>query len=338
MQSKKWLLIFFIFSFSLIGSVGFINYYVDPFNIFSHKNRCNSLAVGFNERLQKSAYFKFNSPKNYDAILLGSSRATYYDSTLFKGMNLYNFSFSGSIPKEYDYYLEFAKRNNAKPFSTIILGLDFYTFSSAYKKQKTPQLRHKVSFFFKNYFTLDTLLYSVVNCKRSLLKTTGHRSYDRENIVHSDKVNPTKVMALSKTRSVVYYQTFNAYNQDYKDILMSLKYKNKSSKFIVYTSPLSQEFLEAIYRDEKLLKFYYLWLEEIADVFSKVYCFTVPSKFSENYRKYSLDGEHFYPSITPIVADILLNKKDIKGYGVILDKENIKTFIKNGIEKEMVYE
>jgi len=333
MKSKKWVVSFSMTSFLLIGSIGFFNYIVDPFNIFSHKNILNSLAVDFNERVQKSAYLKYNSTQDYDAILLGSSRATFYNQKKFKGMNLYNFSFSGAMPVEYNSYLKFAKKNNSQPFSKIILGLDFYTFNDSYHKNKFIEIGNKFSFFLKNYFSLDTMKYSIVNCKRSLYKTTGHRSYDRDNIVHSDKVNVDIVRFRSSERSKSYYSSFQEYNRDYKNILKNLKENNKQSIFIVYTSPLSKDFLDVIYKNEKLLKFYFIWLDDIVSVFDKVYCFTVTSKFSNNYESYSIDGDHFYPQVGSIIANILTEDKNITGYGTLLTKDNIKQFIKHGVIK-----
>ena len=331
MKSKKWVLSFTIVSFLLIGSVGFFNYVIDPFNIFSHRNILNSLSIDFNERVQKSAYLKYNSTQDYDAILLGSSRATFYNQKKFRGMNLYNFSFSGAMPIEYNDYLEFAKKNNNQAFSKIILSLDFYTFNNIYHKNQFSKIGSKFSFFFKNYFSLDTMKYSIVNCKRSLFQTTGHRSYDRDNIVHSDKVKINRVKFLSKSRSKNYYSTFKDYNKDYKSILKSLKENNIASKFIVYTSPLSKDFLDVIYQDEKLLEFYFIWLENIVSVFDEVYFFTVPSEFSKNYEFYSIDGDHFYPKIGAIIADILTENKNITDYGIIVRKDNLEQFIQHGV-------
>lgn len=333
MKSKKWVVSFSMVSFLLIGSIGFFNYLVDPFNIFSHRNILNSLGLDFNERLQKSAYLKYNSSQNYDAILLGSSRATFYNQKNFRGMNLYNFSFSGAMPVEYNNYLEFAKKNNSQPFSKIILGLDFYTFNSTYHKNQFSKIGSKFSFFFKNYFSLDTMKYSIINCKRSLFQTTGHRSYDRDNIVHSDKVNVDRVRFLSKSRSENYYSTFKDYNKNYKKILQSLKYNNSKSKFIIYTSPLSKDFLDVIYKDKKLLEFYFIWLENIVSVFDEVYFFTIPSELSENYELYSIDGDHFYPEVGVIIADILTADKSIGAYGLKVTNDNIEQFIQKEVVK-----
>ena len=331
MKSKKWVISFILMSFFLIGSVGFFNYLIDPFNIFSHRNILNSLGIDFNERVQKSAYLKYNSTQDYDAILLGSSRATFYNQKKFRGMNLYNFSFSGAMPVEYNSYLEFAKKNNSQAFTTIILGLDFYTFNNSYNKNQFFKIGNKLSFFFKNYFSLDTMKYSIVNCKRSLFQTTGHRSYDRDNIVHSDKVNVDRVRFLSKSRSKNYYSTFKDYNKDYRNILKSLRENNAESKFIVYTSPLSKDFLDVIYQDEKLLKFYFIWLENMVSILDEVYFFTVPSEFSKNYATYSIDGDHFYPETGAIIADILTEDKNITDYGIIVTKDNLEQFIQYGV-------
>jgi hypothetical protein len=333
MTTKKWLTLFFTCFFLIVGVIGIFNYIIDPFNIFSHKNRCNTLAVGFNERLQKSAYLKYNSAQNYNAILLGSSRATYYSFKAFNKLLLYNFSFSGAMPIEYNSYLEYAKKHNHKQFSTIVLALDFYTFNRDYQGENMVELGNKFLFFLNNYFSLDTMKYSIINCKRSLLHTTSHRSYNRENIVFSDKVQNEKVQLLAKVRSKTYYNSFKNYDKNYTIILNNLKKNNKTSNFIIYTPPLSKEFLEVIYKDKKLLNFYYLWLNQLVDIFGNIYCFTIQSELSEHYEKYSLDGDHYYPQISSIIVKILMKEKKIDGYGILLNQENIKQFIQKGVVK-----
>lgn len=318
MNRQKWIMSTLSLLLLYLVTVGIINYTVDPFNIFKHKNFLNSYQIGFHERIQKTAYLKYNSSLDFDSILFGSSRATYYNQKSFKNMNLYNYSFSGAMPEEYSRYLEFAKSINSNKFKTIVLALDFYTYRKKIDIEKYNNIEEsKILFFLKKYFTFDTLKFSIVNIKRSITNKTSHRSYDRNNIVHSDKVDENKVMLLAKNRSKKYYDKFKVDN-NYRKILAKLKDNNSNSKFIVFVPPLSKPFLDKIYSNKVLTNHYIDWLQIIISVFDKAYLAAYPaSDLSTHYYKYSLDGDHFYPDTCDEIIDIINNSKDSKNIKLI---------------------
>ena len=324
MNYKKWVKIIIFITATILLLVGLFNFIIDPFNIFNHNHKFNKLQVGFNERIQKSVYLKYKSNLEYDSILFGSSRATYYNATYFHNMNLYNYSFSGSTPSEYLEYLIFAKKYNKKGFKNIILALDFYTYSKNSKIQSlNAKDDNKISFFIKNYFTIDTLKYSLINIKRSILNTTGHRSYSRNNIVFSNFIDENIVRIRANNRAVNYYENFNA-SKDYKKILDKIVNQNKESRFIVFIPPLSKPFLKEIFSNKTLTKFYFEWLTILVSTFENVYSFSIKSELTNNYTKYSLDGDHFYPNISNEVAKNLTMKESEKKYFIKININNIE--------------
>lgn len=325
MSYKKWIFVTLFLILSIFLLVGIFNFFIDPFNIFSHKNKFNKLQIGFNERVQKSAYLKYNSNLNYDSILFGSSRATYYNSTSFQGLNLYNYSFSGAMPQEYELYLEFVKKLNKKELKNIILALDFYTFNNNKKIEEYIELpSSKMIFFIKNYFTLNTFKFSLINIKRSLFNTTSHRSYTRENIVKSDKKEEKRVKELSFKRAKNYYQDFDINIKEYKKSIEVLKEGNKNLNFIVFVPPLSKPFLDTIFQDKELTQYYFDWLNLLVEIFDNIYTFSISNKYTNNYEKYSIDGDHFYPSACNEIVSILLNKRDNTSEMIIINKKNIQ--------------
>ncbi|MDN5049856.1 hypothetical protein [Aliarcobacter butzleri] len=325
MSSKKFLKIFFLSIFIIFFIIGGINYTIDPFNIFSHKNSLNKLQKGFNERLQKSVFLFYNTSLDYNAVLLGSSRSTYYNQNdYFKG-KLYNFAFSGAQVQEYKKYLEFFNKINKKELDTIILGLDFYTYrmDKNIEAIKFPN-ETKLAFFINNYFLLSTLKYSLINIKRSYFNETGHRSYNRDNIVETTKVSYEDSKEQTIKRSKKYYENFIIDNT-YKKNLLELKNTFNHSNFIIFIPPLSKPFLEEIYSDNKLFLIYMEWLKTLIDIFGEVYLFSnLDNKWSVNYEKYTMDGDHFYPEIgKEIFKQIITNKLD---EGILLRKDNFKDF------------
>lgn len=321
MSYKIFVYLFFVISFSFIFLVGVVDFFIDPFNIFSHQNYLNKLQIDFNERLQKSVYLFYNTSLDYDALLLGSSRSTYYNQNDFEKAKLYNFSFSGAEISEYKKYIDFFNNVNQNELKMIILGLDFYTYrKNNHANDIIFPYELKILFFIKNYFSLYTLKYSLINMKRSYFNKTGHRSYDRNNIVKSDIVNSNISISNTLRRSKNYYNKFEV-DYTYEGTLLDLKNRFKNTKFIIFIPPLSKPFLDKIYNNKELFSIYLKWLRSLINVFEKVYLFSIPNnEWSTNYKEYTMDGDHFYPKVgTEIFHQIGTNKlKD----GILLTKGN----------------
>lgn len=329
MSVKKWIKIwFYINTIAIVGIVS-LNFFIDPLWFFSYSHRLNSLQVDFDERLQKSIKLKYNENlDNIDTLLIGSSRSTYYDQSKFGDMKVFNFAFSGAYPIEYKYFINYSKTLKGEEFKNIILGLDFY--GCGYKNDKKEKqnltylsdLDRNQAYILSSYISLDALQYSLTNIARSITNHAGGRSYNRKNIVLADKQNTKKVEERAKTRSKTYWKNMK-YNENYVNILQELKKQNTKTNFIIYTTPLSKPFLKVLYSDKKLKKFYFRWIKDMVFVFDKVYFFTLPNKLSENYTIYSKDGDHFYPEATENISKIISGQKDIKGFGIIITKDNI---------------
>lgn len=327
MNAKKWLKIWFGITAIVIPLIVGLNFFIDPMWFFSHSNKFNSLQVDFDERLQKSIKLKYNENlNNIDTLLLGSSRSTYYNQNKFGNMQVYNFAFSGAYPYEYKYYINYAKALKRDEFKNIILGLDFY--GCGYKKEKKEKpdylsdLDKNPLYILSNYVSLDASKYSFNNIAKSISNHAGGRSYNRKNIVFVDKQNTKKVEERADSRSKAYWKNMS-YDENYVNILQDLKNQNQKSKFIIYTTPLSKPFLRVLYRDKKLKEYYFRWIKDMVFVFDKVYFFTLPNKLSENYTIYSKDGDHFYPEAVENISKIISGQKEIKGYGIIITRDNV---------------
>ena len=73
------------------------NYTIDPLWTFGSSNRYNNAQPGFDERQLKTNRAYFGGLKQYDALMLGSSRGTYINQHDFKTMKLFNYSIPISV-------------------------------------------------------------------------------------------------------------------------------------------------------------------------------------------------------------------------------------------------
>ena len=118
----------------LILICGF-NYTINPFGVFNHSiYEHNQTSGRDNTRLVTAYNLKH---KNFDGIIIGSSRGSLGmdpDSELLKA-NWYNASLPGISLKEMYYYIQHAKHNSTH-LETIIIGLDYYLFSSSVREYR----------------------------------------------------------------------------------------------------------------------------------------------------------------------------------------------------------
>jgi hypothetical protein len=311
--------------------------------IFSHKNSFNSLQEGFDERKLKTLYIK-NSKSEYDSVLMGSSRITYYSQKEFNKMKVFNYSFSAGKPYEYEDFIRFIKTKYE--INNLIIGFDFFdckTDKDENKKDKLKQNKkilydisnlNEINFFIKNYLTTDILSKSIENIKRSLTNKTGHRSYDRENIAHVDYIDSNEVINLATTRSKKYYSNTLEYDQDFLNTLYLIKNDNKKINILVFTTPPSNPFLATILNDKNMKKYYYQWIKDLVNVFGKVYFTTFNNRLSKEYSIYSKDGDHYYPfvgkEITQYLSGGVQSKKmiEISNNILLIDKNNLDNSLK----------
>lgn len=125
MTYRKFLSVVILSVMSIIGIIAVVNYTIDPLRTFSHSNVLNNKQVDFDERQQKTNYLYFVN-HDFDSILIGSSRTTYIDQTLFKNEKVFNYAANGMSPYEYDKFISnFIAVTGHSP-KKIYIGLDFF--------------------------------------------------------------------------------------------------------------------------------------------------------------------------------------------------------------------
>lgn len=336
MKSTKWIKIFFGLSFFVAILIGGVNYIVDPLWMFDHSNKLNQKQEGFDERQQRTNYMYFKSKGDFDGILLGSSRATFVNQNDFVNMNIFNYSSSSMQPFEYKGYIDFAKKVKGKDLKYIIIGSDFYgTNIPKDIKFENPEfyIGNTLNFAYKSIFSIDAISKSIKNIRFSLFGSSMY--YDRENIKYQDKVsederNMRHTINIKRHTLELSYPKYQ-YNDEYINILKTVKNENPNSKFIIYTSAVTSDLLVSIIKNAKRWEDYQRWLYELVEVFGEVNHFMTINTITKNIENYP-DDDHGYPWVLKLLGNKLSNveNKNIpEDFGVLVTKENINEHLEN---------
>lgn len=344
MISKRWIRVW-LSTIILIPIVGLVNYIVDPNWTFYHSNIFNSKQKGFNERQQKTNHIYFNWQDDLQGVLLGSSRSTYINQNEFQNMNIYNYSVNSMLPCEYSKYINFVKKIKGKELEYIMLGIDFFGTNSIREVQEfqSPEfyITNTTSNFyrFRMLFSFDTLRFSFKNFK-NVYRNSQHY-YTRDNIHYRGKVNEAERLEGYKTNLKKHTDTFIGenylYDLQYKDILKKLKAENPNTKFIIFTTPISADLIVSIIKNGKRIDEFERWLNETLDVFGEVHHFMTINSVTRDLQNYP-DDDHLYPEVATLLANKISGKENKmipKDFGMILNKDNINTYMtqfKNQIE------
>ena len=342
MKNKKFLRVVFISSFSIIFLVVSVNYIVDPLWLFNHSNRLNQKQGSYDERQLKSNYLYFKLKQNFDGILLGSSRATYVDQNDFVNMNIFNYSSGAMQPYEYKFYIDFAKKVKGKDLKYIIIGSDFFGTIALDKNIRINPDKYTKNITdlnkYKSLFSINTFNKSISNIRYSLRDREMY--YNRGNIKYH-KIIPMNemikkhIMSLKANTKFFEYPNYK-YDDEYINILKTIKNENINTKFIIYTSAITSDLLVSIVKNAEKWNEYKRWLNELIEVFGEVNHFMTINTITRNLENY-YDDNHAYPFVLKLLANKLSNyeNKDIpQDFGVLLTKNNIDEYL-NSLKKEI---
>lgn len=341
MSSKKFLKVVLGLSFFVAILIGGINYIFDPLWMFDHSNKLNQKQEGFDERQQRTNYIYFKSEAKFDGILLGSSRATFVNQNDFVNMNIFNYASSSMQPFEYKGYIDFAKKVKGQDLKYIIIGSDFY--GSGIPKDvkfEKPEfyINNTLNFAYKSLFSFDVIKKSIKNIIISLFGSSMY--YDRENIKYQEKV--TEAERYKRYKENIKRHTLELsnpryqYNNEYLNILRTIKNENSNSKFIIYTSAVTSDLFVSIIKNGERWEDYKRWLYDLIEVFGEVNHFMDINSITRNLENYP-DDDHAYPFVLKLLANKLSNfeNKDIPhDFGIILTKDNVEGYLKE-LEKQI---
>jgi hypothetical protein len=328
---RTFVIAFFTIFILVFGSTASFIYFMDPMWTFNHKHKWNDVQTVINERQQKTNAIHFQ-PFDYDSLLIGSSRSTYINQHDFTGMKVYNYAVSNMSVREYNSFIEYAKKERGSEFKTVLIGVDF--FKSSLQESKVPlsldsyiKQMNSPLYRYKNLVSYDLLKLSKQNFEMSKNnQVLEERDYNRNNVANAKKVDPKVLQIQTKAKIAKFKQVFYGktyqYNPNYKSYLMELKKNNPNTKFIVYTTPISAQLFAALV-EERRLPDYKQWLEDITEVFGGVENFMYPNEVSNDITNY-FDGHHFYPPVGKMIAHRLsgVSTGVPKDFGMYMNKDN----------------
>lgn len=337
MNNKRFLKIVFGLSILIIFLISGLNYVVDPLWLFNHSNKLNQKQGSFDERQLKTNHLYYNLKDNFEGILLGSSRATYINQNDFVNMNIFNYSSGAMMPSEYKTFIDFAKKIRGKDLKYIIIASDFFGTNKAGGQNKIHSGHYIDNALntnrYKFLISFDTLRKSIANVRYSFLGRSLY--YDRETVKHHDKIPIDKLLpkfySSLKASTSLFSDPHYMYNDEYIDILKSIKKENPNSKFIVFTSAISSDLLVSKIKNADRWEDYKRWLIELTEVFGEVYNFMTINTITKDIENY-YDDNHLYPSALKLLAGKLsyADNGDIpKDFGVLLTKDNIEKHLES---------
>ncbi|WP_323595704.1 hypothetical protein [Aliarcobacter butzleri] len=120
-------------------------------------------------------------------------------------------------------------------------------------------------------------------------------------------------------------------NDDYVNILKTIKKENPNSKFIIYTSAITSNLLVSIIKNAERWEDYKRWIYQLIEVFGEVHHFMDINSITKNLENYP-DDDHAYPFVLKLLANKISNfeNKEIpEDFGIVLRRENIDEYFEN---------
>ncbi len=345
MKAKKWVILFTGAIILCLIVITLTNYFVDPFGYFrAQGGEYKELNEDYYLREIKAEHIR-NFPDDYDAYLIGGSKAGALRTEKLKELDGYRYyncwQLSGNF-QDYYYYTKFVLEH-AKP-KKILLHLsttelksndremygDIYEIPAQVKGEK--KFYEVFKFLFKNpsasvdELTKDTSEY--YPCSK-----TGER-------------NLTK-----------YYNYYNEHFND-PDTYYDFLFKKEVNRFISYLTegvPDKSEVIESCLSDLKAIKQMcdekgvelqvfcgaafvgelvryegpnlYDFMENLVQVTDGVWCFNDVNDISCNLYNF-YNATHYYYEIGDLMIDTMTGKNKIDGFGTYLTMDNIGPYIK----------
>jgi hypothetical protein len=337
-MKKFWKIrIFLIFGAMLLLSsfVAILNYIVDPFWCFEHEVPFGRYQAMFDERQQKTNYLAFREV-DFDTVILGNSRVTYMDPRSIPGRT-FNYSASSMKPYEFLPYLRFAARRSASPLNTIILGISFVDTNAQFRPTfDSPEeyIARATSwgFRYKSLLNVELLRYSVASIRREL-QGSYHDSYLREGreiISKQMKLPVPEALRRSEIEENLAAYRARAYGKDYeyldnRPVYAELKNAFPSSRFLVFTTPVSAHLLNLLV-EQGLFDYYACWIADLVEVFGEVWNFMYYNEITTDDANYK-DAHHYTPQVGDMIIRKMFALSDINkhnDFGILVTRDTLE--------------
>lgn len=331
---KKWLILFLFLLWIPVTATVTFNFIVDPLWCFSHINRLNEKAVIIDQRQQKTNRLTYG-PRNYTALIIGSSRTEPIAEKELAGCRAFNYAAPAMYPDEYADYIKYAKQVNRLPITRVFVGMDFFgTITKKPLDNKSPDTYFAQAN--EKLYRLKTILNpDVVRVfYRKYKDKPYYYLYDRNDytLIPKDlsQYNTTKLLQDRLTFFKKHFYQSDVYTYDGKfiEVCEALKSSNPGVEFKVFTTPVTSALFESMVTEGRFND-YCRWLRELVAVFGGIHNFMYLNSITKDVRNY-YDADHFFPEIGTLVAHKISGYTDRSvpnDFGVYVTKDNLEQHI-----------
>ena len=333
-----WVLIFFLPTFVFILCPAAYVFLVDPLWQWNHPWHLKRWHRPFNERLQKTNYLASHKV-NIDTLIVGSSRSSYFNPEWLGTKNGFNYAVSSGKPQEFSAHINYVKKRSRQSLKLVLIES---SFTGALKLQNTFEMpstyinsaedRPKK---FRNLFSR-----SAYRLAREARTSPVYNDYLLEGSrMNSYRYPYRRYENDDAKRKVIDYdvKTYreNVYNKEYDEsfskYISDIHREVGESDFIVWTTPVSKQFLKLLY-DMGIFPDYERWLRELVSEFGCVYHFAYPNNITMDNASFN-DAHHPTEATAKQIIRIIKEmrktdgKEDTAYGGIVLTPENIEHWI-----------
>lgn len=268
----------------LVGVFG-LNWLTDPL-WYGQGNRLSSKNFPFDERTSKTNLLLRSNIEDYDCIIFGSSRATMLRNSQFSENNCFNYAFSGSSIEEYIVYAKFVQERHPN-LKRIYLGIDPFNFKQSVGTAKFEV--KKPDSIYRSYLSFDLFMFSMDSLFNPM---PGARYYNSQRNFESETVDNwpdyKPVFDVRKSDQACDRDKINRYRE--------LSNLFPDAEVIGFAAPISSWYVvNHLYAYGDTLDCYLEATHQLAQEFTAVYDFTMPSPTTQDPSK-SYNGGHYYSS------------------------------------------
>lgn len=285
----------------LVGSVSAVNWLVDPL-WYSAGNRLTGKNFAFNERVSKTNLFLRTKHKNYDCLILGSSRVIALNVSNFKLKNCFNYSIKGGEIPDFLSIAKFVKEQGFSP-KIVYVGVDEFNFVQRERanKDNTDFSKFATPSIFQAYLSSDVLMFS--------LMTLLGQSPDPANYYNSNfEVDEFATKPIFKQE---FFKPLPPQKCDMQIVNSYIELRNAfpNAKMIGYVPPRAAVSVINETYGRKITDCTLEAFHKVAQAYDGMYDFSVPSELTKNPDN-TFDGSHFSPKANDQVAAVLQGKAD----------------------------
>ena len=300
----------------LVGTVGGINWLVDPLwygngNILTGKN------FAFNERITKSNVFLRTKEKiNYDCLILGSSRVIALRASSFKNNRCFNYAIKGGEIEDFVDYGKFLQETGFNP-QRVYIGVDGLNFVAKNRRKREPFDINTVATQspLQAYLSADVFTFSLMTLLG--ISPDPGNYYDR-NFEPVDFDNPPKYQP-------AFYKSLPPQQCDLSTVqtFAELRKVFPNAEFIGYVPPRSAWSMVNDTYGRDLMDCYLQGFHQLSKNYDAMYDFSVPSEITKN-PDHTFDGSHYSVKVNDKIAAILQDKEE--NFGLRVDEYSFEDY------------